>query len=50
MSWLVVLVLALLAVPTAAPAQEPKSEDDKTFYAIGYKLAERLGPFALTAA
>ena len=50
MRWLVVLVLAVLAVPAPVPGQEPKSEDDKAFYAIGYSLAERLGPFALTAA
>ena len=50
MPWLVVLVLAVLAVPTLAPGQEPKSEDDKALYAIGYSLAERLGPFALSAA
>jgi len=50
MPWLVVLVLAVLAVPTPAPGQEPKSEDDKALYAIGYSLAERLGPFALSAA
>jgi len=50
MPWLVVLVLAVLAVPTSAPGQEPKSEDDKALYAIGYSLAERLGPFALSAA
>ena len=46
---LVALVLAVLAVPLAARAQEPKSEDDKTLYAIGFSLAERLAPFALSA-
>jgi FKBP-type peptidyl-prolyl cis-trans isomerase FkpA len=50
MRWLVVLVLALLTAVPPVSAQEPKSEDDKAFYAIGYSLAERLGPFALTAA
>ena len=50
MRWLVVLVLVALVAAPAAWAQEPKSEDDKAFYAIGYSLAERLGPFALTAA
>lgn len=50
MPWLVVLVLAMLAVPTPALGQDPKSEDDKALYAIGYSLAERLGPFALSAA
>src|SRR5262249_41173210 len=47
---LVALVLAMLAVPLSARAQEPKSEEDKTLYAIGYSLAERLAPFALSAA
>jgi FKBP-type peptidyl-prolyl cis-trans isomerase FkpA/FKBP-type peptidyl-prolyl cis-trans isomerase FklB len=46
----VVLALALLVVPAVAPAEELKSDDDKAFYAIGYSLAERLAPFALTAA
>jgi FKBP-type peptidyl-prolyl cis-trans isomerase FkpA len=50
MRWLVVLVLALLMAVPPVSAQEPKSEDDKAFYAIGYSLAERLGPFALSAA
>jgi FKBP-type peptidyl-prolyl cis-trans isomerase FkpA/FKBP-type peptidyl-prolyl cis-trans isomerase FklB len=50
MRWLVGLVLVLLVTAPPACAQEPKSEDDKAFYAIGYSLAERLGPFALSAA
>ena len=50
MHWLVALVLVLLAAAPTVSAQEPKSEDDKALYAIGYSLAERLGPFALTAA
>ena len=50
MRWLVALVLVLLVTVPPAAAQEPKSEDDKAFYAIGFSLAERLGPFALTAA
>jgi FKBP-type peptidyl-prolyl cis-trans isomerase FkpA len=46
-----VLALALLVLPVAALAQEPKTDDDKAFYAIGYSLAERgLGGFALTPA
>jgi FKBP-type peptidyl-prolyl cis-trans isomerase FkpA len=46
-----VLALALLVLPVAALAQEPKSDDDKAFYAIGYSLAERgLSGFALTPA
>jgi FKBP-type peptidyl-prolyl cis-trans isomerase FkpA len=50
MRWLVALVLVLLVIAPTVSAQEPKSEDDKALYAIGYSLAERLGPFALTAA
>jgi len=50
MRWLVGLVLVLLVTAPPACAQDPKSEDDKAFYAIGYSLAERLGPFALSAA
>jgi FKBP-type peptidyl-prolyl cis-trans isomerase FkpA len=46
---LIVLVLALLVIPSSTRAQEPKSEEDKTLYAIGYSLAERLAPFALSA-
>jgi FKBP-type peptidyl-prolyl cis-trans isomerase FkpA len=48
MRWLVVLVLLMTVPPVSA--QEPKSEDDKALYAIGYSLAERLGSFALSAA
>jgi FKBP-type peptidyl-prolyl cis-trans isomerase FkpA len=47
---LIALALAALAIPAAAVAQEPRTEDDKAFYAIGYSLASRLGPFALTPA
>jgi FKBP-type peptidyl-prolyl cis-trans isomerase FkpA len=49
MHWLVLLVLATVAVAPAT-AQELKSEDDKALYALGYALADRLAPFALTAA
>lgn len=51
MRWLVGLVLVLLVTAPPVSAQEPKSEDDKALYAIGYSLAEqRLGPYALSAA
>jgi len=44
------LVLALLALPTASPAaSEPKSETDKTFYALGLAISHNLSVFALTA-
>jgi FKBP-type peptidyl-prolyl cis-trans isomerase FkpA len=46
----VVLALVSLTLPVVVAAQELHSEEDKAFYAIGYSLAERLGPFALTAA
>jgi FKBP-type peptidyl-prolyl cis-trans isomerase FkpA len=46
----VVSVLLLLASAAPALAQEPKSDEDKAFYALGYSLAERLAPFALSAA
>jgi FKBP-type peptidyl-prolyl cis-trans isomerase FkpA/FKBP-type peptidyl-prolyl cis-trans isomerase FklB len=49
MHWLVLLVLAAIAVAPAT-AQELKSEDDKALYALGYALADRLAPFALTQA
>ena len=49
MHWLVLLVLATIAVAPAT-AQELKSEDDKALYALGYALADRLAPFALTQA
>ncbi|HEX2440607.1 MAG TPA: FKBP-type peptidyl-prolyl cis-trans isomerase [Methylomirabilota bacterium] len=51
MRWSVVPVLLVLVAGVAPVwAQEPKTEDEKAFYAIGYSLAERLGPFALTPA
>jgi FKBP-type peptidyl-prolyl cis-trans isomerase FkpA/FKBP-type peptidyl-prolyl cis-trans isomerase FklB len=46
----VVPVLVLLATAAPALAQEPKSDEDKAFYAIGYSLAERLASFALSPA
>jgi FKBP-type peptidyl-prolyl cis-trans isomerase FkpA len=51
MRWLAALVVTLLAGSTpVAVAQELKTEDDKTMYAIGVSLGERLTPFALSAA
>jgi FKBP-type peptidyl-prolyl cis-trans isomerase FkpA len=46
----VMLALALLVVATPVAAQELKTDQDKALYAIGLSLAERLGPFALSAA
>ena len=50
MRWLVPFVLAAIAVSAPAAAQELKSDDDKALYAIGVVLADRLAPFALSAA
>ena len=50
MRWLVPFVLAAIAVSAPVAAQELKSDDDKALYAIGVALADRLAPFALSAA
>jgi len=50
MRWLVSVVLAFVAASAPAAAQELKSDDDKALYAIGVALADRLAPFALSAA
>ena len=50
MHWLVPFVLAFGAMAAPAAAQELKSDDDKALYAIGVVLADRLAPFALSAA
>lgn len=50
MHWLVLFVLAIVAGAGPVSAQELKSDDDKALYAIGVALADRLAPFALTAA
>jgi FKBP-type peptidyl-prolyl cis-trans isomerase FkpA/FKBP-type peptidyl-prolyl cis-trans isomerase FklB len=48
---LVPLVLALLSLPGAATAApEPRSEADKTFYALGLALSQSLGMWGLSAA
>jgi FKBP-type peptidyl-prolyl cis-trans isomerase FkpA len=49
MRWFVVPVLLLASVAPAL-GQELKSDEDKAFYALGHALAERLAPFALSAA
>ncbi|HEY2996689.1 MAG TPA: FKBP-type peptidyl-prolyl cis-trans isomerase [Methylomirabilota bacterium] len=47
----IVIVLALLIVPAgAAFAQELKTDQDKTLYALGVALANQLTPFALSPA
>jgi FKBP-type peptidyl-prolyl cis-trans isomerase FkpA/FKBP-type peptidyl-prolyl cis-trans isomerase FklB len=50
MRWLVPFVLASVVVSAPVAAQELKSDDDKALYAIGVALADRLAPFALSAA
>ena len=45
------LLFALLVLPAAAPAaSEPKSETDKTFYALGLAVSQNLAPFGMSAA
>jgi FKBP-type peptidyl-prolyl cis-trans isomerase FkpA/FKBP-type peptidyl-prolyl cis-trans isomerase FklB len=50
MRWLALFVLAVLVLTAPVAAQELKTEEDKTLYAIGYALSDRLGSFALTPA
>jgi FKBP-type peptidyl-prolyl cis-trans isomerase FkpA len=45
-----VLPVLLLTAAGAARAQEPKTDDDKTLYAIGAVIAKQLGVFNLTPA
>ncbi len=45
-----IVSLALMAAPLAAAADpEPKTEEEKTFYAIGISLAQGLAGFTLSA-
>lgn len=45
------LVLTLLVLPAAAPAAtQPKSEDDKTFYALGLAISQNLAILGLSEA
>jgi FKBP-type peptidyl-prolyl cis-trans isomerase FkpA len=50
MSRLLALVLLLVLPAGVAAAQEPKTDQDKTMYALGVALANSLTPFALTPA
>jgi FKBP-type peptidyl-prolyl cis-trans isomerase FkpA/FKBP-type peptidyl-prolyl cis-trans isomerase FklB len=50
MRWLVLFVLAFAGGALPASAQELKTDNDKALYAIGVALADRLAPFALSAA
>jgi len=48
---LVPLLLALLALPAAAlAASEPKSDVEKTFYALGLAVSQNLAPFGMSPA
>jgi FKBP-type peptidyl-prolyl cis-trans isomerase FkpA/FKBP-type peptidyl-prolyl cis-trans isomerase FklB len=45
------LVLGLLVLPVAVPAAtQPKSEEDKTFYALGLAISQNLATFGLSEA
>ena len=45
------LVVAALALPASAPAAaDPKSEEDKTFYALGLAISQNLAAFGLSEA
>jgi FKBP-type peptidyl-prolyl cis-trans isomerase FkpA len=46
---IIAALITLLAIPAFA-ADPPKTEDQKTFYAIGLMVARQLSPFSLTPA
>ena len=46
-SWSLALVL-VGAVPAAAAGPELKTDEQKTFYAIGLAVSQNLAPFTLT--
>jgi FKBP-type peptidyl-prolyl cis-trans isomerase FkpA/FKBP-type peptidyl-prolyl cis-trans isomerase FklB len=50
MRWLAALTLVLLIAPSPVAAQELKTDEDKTLYAIGLSLSQGLVPFGLSAA
>ena len=45
---IIAALVTLLAIPAFA-ANEPKTEDQKTFYAIGLALARQISPFSLNS-
>ena len=47
---LLALALLVAAAPAASAAPEPKTEEQKTMYAIGLALSQGLAPFGLTEA
>jgi FKBP-type peptidyl-prolyl cis-trans isomerase FkpA len=46
----IVALIAFTSVPVFAAGPEPKTEQDKTLYAMGVMLSRNLGPFGLSAA
>jgi FKBP-type peptidyl-prolyl cis-trans isomerase FkpA len=49
-TWSLVVVLALLSPAAAQTGPEPKTEEQKTLYALGLAIAQNLGVFALSEA
>ena len=47
-SLLAVLAVVVVAAPSSAGGPEPKTDDQKTLYALGLALARNVGPFNLT--
>jgi FKBP-type peptidyl-prolyl cis-trans isomerase FkpA/FKBP-type peptidyl-prolyl cis-trans isomerase FklB len=47
---LAALMLVLVGVPLAGAAAEPTTDQQKTFYALGFVLSQNLGVFKLSAA
>ena len=47
-SLLLVLAVFAVAAPARAAGPEPKTDDEKTLYALGLALARNVGPFNLT--
>ena len=47
-SLLAVLAVLVAAAPARAGGPEPKTDDEKTLYALGLALARNVGPFTLT--
>ncbi|MGH7264626.1 MAG: FKBP-type peptidyl-prolyl cis-trans isomerase [Candidatus Rokuibacteriota bacterium] len=45
-----ILVLATLSAPAGAAGQEPKTEEEKTLYALGLAVSQGLAAFNLSAA
>ena len=45
---LAVLAVLVVATPARAAGPEPKTDDEKTLYALGLALARNVGPFNLT--